>query len=156
MNMHSQMDMKLWKNQDWYIVTVNRIASYQKHSRIADSLREEVENFQPKITHVHSLAPVKAGLSDHTIVDAGKHIDSEIIYRYHNNESILIDLAISMLLPEKQFIVRRRFVEGKKDSDVMKLLDNNFGHICQSTYCKRRDEAIRRLSMVFGYQRIGV
>ena len=140
---------------NWYTDTVDRISSYQEHLGMADSLREEVENLQPKVTISYSMIKAQTGLSDGTLLDAGKHIDNEIIYRLHNNEAKIIDLAISMLLPEKQFIIRRRFVEGKKDSDVIRLLDNGFGHICQSTYCKRRDEAVSELSKMFGYQRIG-
>lgn len=140
---------------DWYIVTVERISRYQQHVKIADSLREDVENLQPKVTINYSGVKVKTGLSDRTVTDAGRHIDNEIIYRSHDNEAKLMDFAISLLTPEKQFIVRKKFVEGKKDSEVSRLLSaSNLGTFCDATYRKLKDVAISDLSKMMGYQRI--
>lgn len=144
------------KRPDWYTITVDRFSRYQKHSSIADSLREEVENLQPRITRNFSLTPKQAGLSDNTVLDAGKHIDNEVMYHSHDNENQLLDFAISKLSLEKQFIVRKRFVEGRKDQEVIKLLDNGFGGCGAFRYRRLRDEAVDALSFMLGHQKIEI
>lgn len=72
----------------------------------------------------------------------------------YNRDQYLIDFAINMLSPEKQFILRKRFIEGKTDSEVIGLLEANFGVFSRRKYEKTRDKAISELSKIFGYQAI--
>jgi DNA-directed RNA polymerase specialized sigma subunit len=72
----------------------------------------------------------------------------------YDRDQYLTDFAINMLSAEKQFILRKRFIEGNTDSEVIKLLEIDFGIFSRHKYCKLRDKAISELSKIFGYQEI--
>jgi len=140
---------------DWYIEVVKRIAKYQQHSRIAESLKEDIGDLQPRVTSEHSFTPKRSGLRDDTVSSMGEHIDKEVDYRYHEREIFLIDAAIKTLPLEQQFIIRKRFIEGKKDSQVIKLLTKNDFGICSADwYRKNREKAVEKIAWLLDDHRI--
>lgn len=72
----------------------------------------------------------------------------------YDRDQYLIDFAVNMLSAEKQFILRKRFIEENTDSEVIKLLETDFGTFGRTKYQKTKDKAISELSKIFGYQAI--
>jgi len=111
-----------------------------------DSLKEDID-IDPRITTSYSLAPKRSGTRDDTVSSMGEHIDKEAACQYYERENYLIDIAIESLPREQQFIIRKRFIEGKKDSEVRKMLtENDFGICSGAWYQKHRDKAVEEIA----------